>query len=307
MDLNFKPARYMAQQAQADFDRARRRAFFSQLISVLRQKPNWLLSFDDVQKAIPIQGQHYSGLQQVPIAQIVGSVDRYADFDRRFLPTQSYTRPRWESVDVANLTDVALPPVQLYKIDKAYFVKDGNHRVSVAKERGVEFIDAEVIEMPTPIDLSPSTDPRDLIRLGEYGGFLLKTGLDRLRPGVRIDFSTLGRYDVLLEHISAHGWYMGIEQGHPIKWEESVLDWYDDIYLPVVQAIRENDILRSFAGKTEGDLYLWIMDHRWYLHEETGRDMGANTATLSYNATYGRWTHRLLRFLRRSRFQGTQL
>src|SRR5207249_10794535 len=111
------------------------------------------LSFEEVQRALPIHGQVYKGIQQVPLADIVGSVDRYQDFDRHFLPTQSFTRPRWESVDIANLTDVTLPPVQLYRVGDVYFVKDGNHRVSVAKEKGMEFIDAEVIECPTTVPL----------------------------------------------------------------------------------------------------------------------------------------------------------
>jgi hypothetical protein len=289
---------YAALQARADFDRARRKAFFGELISILRKQPEGLLSFDDVLEALPIEGEFYTGLHQVPVSAIVGSVDRYTDFDRQFLPVQSHTRPRWESVDIANLTDVALPPVQLYKVGQAYFVKDGNHRVSVARQNRIECVDAEVIEIRVPADLSPTTDPRDLIRLGEYARFLQRTRLGQLLPDVRIDFTSLGRYDVLLEHISAHRWYMGVDRKHRIEWQEAVLHWYRKVYLPVVHAIRDNDILRSFPGKTEGDLYLWVMDHRWYLREETGRDIGATSAVLSYSARYGSWLFRMQRFLR---------
>jgi hypothetical protein len=290
----------MARQAHADFNRARRKAFFGELVSTLRKEPNWLLSFDDVQKALPMQGQRYKGLHQVSISAIVGSVDRYADFDRQFLPVQSHIRPRWESIAIANLIDVSLPPVQLYKIGQIYFVKDGNHRVSVAKQRGMDYIDAEVIEMSTSVDLSTAIDPQDMIRLGERARFLRRTGLDRLRPSVCIDFTALGRYDVLLEHISAHRWYMGLDQNRPIEWQEAVVDWYDSVYLPVVHAIWDNDILRNFPGRTEGDLYLWVMDHRWYLREETGWDIGAGPAVLSYSARYGsyrKWFTRVQHFL----------
>ncbi len=229
----------------------------------------------------------------------MGSVDRYHDFDRAFLPTQTRTRPRWESVDRAALTDVILPPVQLYKVGEVYFVKDGNHRVSVAKEKGAGYIDAEVIELVTSVPLTPDTNPSDLIMMGEYAYFLEKTNLDKLRPGVNITFTSLGRYDVLLEHISAHRWYMGIEQNRPIEWQEAVLDWYDNVYLPVVKVIEENKILSDFPGRTAGDLYLWIMDHRWYLREETGEDMGPRTAAISYTEHYSAWTRRVLRYLRR--------
>src|SRR5207302_7122402 len=143
------------------------------------------------------------------------------------------------------------------KVGNVYFVKDGNHRVSVAKEKGVEYIDAEVIECPLPVSLplKEIKDPRDLLRLAEYAHFLEKTKLDKLRPGVRIEFTSLGRYDVLLEHISAHRWYMGIDQNRPVEWEEAVLDWYDNIYLPLVKVIEENNILADFPGRTPGDLY----------------------------------------------------
>ena len=145
MDGNVRQSHFV-QIAAHDFERAHRKAFISQLISSLKREPNWLLSFEEVKEKLPLKGQHYRGIQQVPISDIVGSVDRYHDFNRAFLPTQTHTRPRWESVDIAALSDVILPPVQLYKVDNVYFVKDGNHRVSVARYQGVETIEADVIE-----------------------------------------------------------------------------------------------------------------------------------------------------------------
>src|SRR5437762_1224549 len=197
---------HVARMASNDFERARRKAFLNDVRATLGRKPNWLMAFEEVQSTLRFEGQTYKGMQEVPVTSIVGSVDRYHDFDRAFLPTQTRTRPRWESVDRAALTDVVLPPVQLYKVGQVYFVKDGNHRVSVAKEKGMEFIDAEVIELITRVPLTPNTDPSDLIMMGEYAHFLEKTNLDKLRPGMNITFTSLGRYDVLLEHISAHRW-----------------------------------------------------------------------------------------------------
>ena len=289
----------IAQLARSDFQRARRKAFLTNLVAGISRKPTWLLSFDEVQKMLPLKGQHYKGYHEVPVSSIVGSVDRYHDFNRGFLPMKSHTRPRWESVDRAALTDIILPPVQLYKVGDAYFVKDGNHRVSVAKEKGAEYIDAEVIELPISVPLSPDTDPRDLLRLGEYARFLEQTRLDVLRADVCIEFTSLGRYDALLEHISAHRWYMGIDQDRPVEWEEAVLDWYDNVYMPVVKVIEETSVLEDFPGRTPGDLYLWIMDHGWYLREETGETVGPRTAALSYNAKHASWTRKVVRYLRR--------
>jgi hypothetical protein len=304
--MDNRVSREVAQLAQADFERARRRAFFSELASIFSGKPNWLLSFEEVQRVLPIQGQVYKGIEQIPVSKIIGSVDRYHDFDRRFLPTQSHTRPRWESVDIAHHTDVNLPPVQVYRVGEAYFVKDGNHRVSVARQQGMDYLDAEVIECPTTVPL-PATisGQQELLLLAEYARFLEQTRLDKLRPGMCIKFTSLGRYDVLLEHISAHRWYMGIDQDRPVEWEEAVVDWYDNIYLPVVRIIEENDILKEFPGRTPADLYLWIMDHRWYLREELGEDIGPQTAALSYNAHYNHWTRRVVRFLDRLKMATT--
>ena len=298
--------RKLAQIASTDFERARRKAFFNDLISVFSGRPNWLLAFEEVRGALPFEGQLYKGMQEVPVPAIVGSVDRYHDFDRAFLPTQTKTRPRWESIDRAALSDVALPPVQLYKVGDVYFVKDGNHRVSVAREKGVEYIDAEVIEMRTRVPLRAGMSPQDLLNLGEYARFLEATQLDRLRPGVDIRFSALGRYDQLLDHISAHRWYMGIEQNRPIEWQEAVLDWYDNIYMPLVKIIEETQILRDFPGRTAGDLYLWIMDHRWYLKEATGEDIGSQEAAEQYGEMYGGWTRKVLRYLGRLRSAALQ-
>ncbi|MEO5953982.1 MAG: transcriptional regulator [Chloroflexia bacterium] len=296
----------LAQRAAADFDRARFKNSINDMVSAISRRPNWLMAFDEVQRAIPIKGQSYKGVQTVPVTSIVGSVDRYRDFDRAFLPTHTRTRSRWESVDRATLSDVVLPPIQLYQVGEVYFVKDGNHRVSVAREKDAAFIDAEVIELTTNVPLTPDTDARDLLKMGEYARFLEATKLDTLRPNVHIDFTTLGRYDELLEHISAHRWYMGIEQDRPIEWQEAVLDWYDNIYTPLADIIGRTGILSDFPGHTVGDLYLWIMDHRWYLREEKGEEIGMETAALRYTETYGSWTRKVLRYLRKLRQAATR-
>src|SRR5437763_520589 len=123
-DSRSKP---IAFQAQEDFARARRNAFLEAVASFLTRRPNELLSFEQVRQHIPIKGQVYRGVQTIPIAKVAGSVDRYDDFNRHFLPRQTNTQPRWENVDRAALAGISLPPIQVYKIGDVYFVKDGNH------------------------------------------------------------------------------------------------------------------------------------------------------------------------------------
>jgi hypothetical protein len=108
-----------------------------------------LLSFDEVRKAFGVANRFYLGRKVVEVSKIVGSVGRHGEFDRNFMPAKSSLSYRWKRVDGALRRGVELPAVSLYKIGDAYFVEDGNHRVSVARYQGVEMIDAEVTEFRT--------------------------------------------------------------------------------------------------------------------------------------------------------------
>jgi len=266
-------------QARIDFDTARRKAFWNEIVSFLSGRPNRLLSWDEVRDKLGVRGQVYWGIRAVPVDKIIGSVGRYRDFDRVFLPTQDRTASRWRSIACAHYDDVSLPPVKLYKIGDAYFVLDGNHRVSVAREQGVEFVDAEVIEAATRVPVTADLDAGDLEIKGEYTRFLERTRLDELRPDQRIEFTIGGGYERLLEHIAVHRYFMGLEQQRFIPEDEAVCDWYEHVYLPLVYIIREKDTLADFPGRTEADLYLWVMDHQHYLRERFGPGVGTEQAT----------------------------
>lgn len=264
--------------ARINFDTARRKAFWNEIISFLSGRPNRLLSWDEVRDKLGVRGQVYWGIRAVPVDKIIGSVGRYRDFDRVFLPTQDRTASRWRSIACAHYDDVSLPPVKLYKIGDAYFVLDGNHRVSVAREQGVEFVDAEVIEAATRVPVTADLDADDLEIKGEYTRFLERTRLDEVRPDQRIEFTIGGGYERLLEHIAVHRYFMGLEQQRFIPEDGAVCDWYDHVYLPLVHIIREKDILADFPGRTETDLYLWVMDHQHYLRERFGPVVRAEQA-----------------------------
>lgn len=265
-------------QARIDFDTARRKAFWNEIVSFLSGRPNRLLSWDEVRDKLGVRGQVYWGIRAVPVDKIIGSVGRYRDFDRVFLPTQDRTASRWRSIARAHYDDVSLPPVKLYKIGDAYFVLDGNHRVSVAREQGVEFVDAEVIEAATRVPVTADLDAGDLEIKGEYTRFLERTRLDEVRPDQRIEFTIGGGYERLLEHIAVHRYFMGLEQQRFIPEDEAVCDWYDHVYLPLVHIICEKGILADFPGRTETDLYLWTMDHQHYLRERFGPVVGTEQA-----------------------------
>ncbi len=279
---------WTAAQVREDWDRARRRALWSAVVDVLTRRPGALVPLEEVKTRLNVRGSHYRGLQSVPLSKIVGSEGRYADFDRRFLPRRTTTAERWMSIDNAQYRDVNLPPVELYKIGDIYFVKDGNHRVSVARQRGQTDIDAFVTEYLVDVPLDASLSLPDLLIKEEYSDFLDWTQLARLRPDQRIELTALGGYLNLINHINTHRYYLALERNAPVPAEEAVTSWYDNVYLPVVEAIRKHNILESFPGRTEADLYLWIMQHRHTMLEREGVDPGPEIATLDYVAHHGR-------------------
>jgi hypothetical protein len=237
---------------------------------VLSGQRRRLLAFDDVRATLHLGGPVYRGVQTVPLERIIGSVDRYRDFDRLFLPTQSHTEDRWRRVNRAWYDEVSLPPVLLYKVGDAYFVVDGNHRVSVARDRGQAFIDAEVREVESRVPVTADLQPEDLVCLGERVEFLERTQLDRLYPQVVVKPTVLGGYERLLEHIAVHRYFMGIDQGRPISEEEAVRHWVETLYLPVVEVVGRSDILQELPGRTATDFYLWTMDHLHFLNSQDG-------------------------------------
>ncbi|MBC7318447.1 ParB N-terminal domain-containing protein [Candidatus Bipolaricaulota bacterium] len=243
--------------------------FLRRLFSLAQKEPAFLLPFDWVKEKIPIRGWRYLGLQEVEVDKIVGSVDRYDDFTRAFLPVHGED-VRQQRIERAMERGEVLPPVKLYKLGEVYFVVDGHHRVAAAKKTGAKFIDAEVVEFLVDVPLSPADTEKDILLKAEYAAFLRHTRLKELRPEAEIIFTELSGYRKLLEHIDVHRYFRGIEEGREIPYEEAVVSWYDRVYRPIVEAVRRTGILKKFPGRTEADLYVWLSEHLYYLAKEKG-------------------------------------
>jgi hypothetical protein len=261
------------ERVRSDFSRARFKAFLNRVRAVVSGRPTALLSYDEVKSALHVGGPIYRGVQTVRVDQIVGSLNRYHEFDRAFLPVEDQIASRWQSVDRAFYQEISLPPVVLYKVGQVYFVVDGHHRVSVAREQGQEFIEAEVRECATKVNITPDLKPEDLEILGEKVHFLERTHLDDLRPDSRVRLTIPDGFDRMLQHIAVHRYFMGLDLKRDVSEQEAILHWYDTVYLPIVKVIRRSKILKEFPGKTEGDLYLWVLDHQRYLSEEEGQTL----------------------------------
>jgi hypothetical protein len=258
---------YTDQNARMDFDRAHLKSFYRDILSWFNHSSNDLLPYDEVRRVVPLKGQLDVGIKVVPLDHIVGSVNRYNDFDRAFLPKETNTRGRWMSIDKARMQEVNLPAIEVIKIGEVYFVKDGNHRVSVAREMGQLYIDAYVSEIITPVEITPDQNLEEIILKQEYNQFLANTQIDTVVPDHQIRLTQVGVYSQLEEHISVHRWYMGEKFDQPITEEEAVRSWYYKVYLPIVQIVRNQRILDDFPGYTETDLYSWIITHQYYMAE----------------------------------------
>lgn len=258
-----------SQAALRDFRLARRQANLEMIMARLTGRSADLLSYEDVRRQLKARTAVSRGLQEIPLDAIVGSVGRYADFTRTFLPLQDSDQTRWTRVE-QRVKAAGYDPIDVYQIGDAYFVLDGNHRVSIARQSGAKYIQAYVTEVQTRVPLSPDDDPDDIILKARYAEFLERTRLDELRPEADLTTTVPGQYRILEEHIQVHRYFMGLEQQREIPDEEAVTHWYDTVYLPVIEVIRAQDILRDFPGRTETDLYLWVSEHRMALAEALG-------------------------------------
>ena len=288
-----------AQQAAYDFSRARGKAVLSQIQNFLNNDRNKLLSFNDVKDILKPKNEVYRGSQIVPIKMIAGSEGRYHDFNKYFLPRREHLRQRWQRVDEAHIRDIILPPIQLYEIGGAYFVRDGNHRVSVAKAQNVEFIDAEVTSLTTEINIDPSMTTDELrIALVEYEKkiFYEKTSFGELTGYWNMDFSAPGRYDVIYNHILVHKYYLNEDMEEELPFGEALVSWYNNVYNPVIAIIREQWLLANFPGRTEADLYVWIIKHWDFLKKKYGTYSLAKAAG-DFSKKYGQSQGSFLRYL----------
>ncbi len=253
------------------YEQLQTRSMIRSLLSLFSSRPDpTLLSFDQVQALLRPASGVSRGTRMIPISHIVGSVGRYRDFDRAFLPLNPASEERWKRIDVAMHGPRGLPPIDVYQVDEVYFVRDGNHRVSVARANGLEEIEARVTEIPTRVPLTPDLDVDDLILKTEYARFQAETGLDESRPQAEIDLTEPGRYEHLLEHIGVHRYYLGLERGTELSVQEAAVSWYDHVYLPVIESVRQSRVLDEFPHRTEADLYLWVAWHRERLKEKYG-------------------------------------
>ncbi|MGE4583152.1 MAG: transcriptional regulator [Sphaerochaeta sp.] len=291
-------------QTNEDFEKARSRGRMQSLLSSLAWKNSDLLSFYAVTELLKPKNETYLGMRTIPVKQIIGSEGRYQDFSMAFYPKKELLRSRWRSIDRATKEYVILPPISVYKLGQWYFVRDGNHRVSVAKTQGVEFIDAEVVELDSQIPLEAGLTMKQLRRrVIEYERerFLAQYHPAYL-PMDEIIFTSPGSYPEMVNHILVHKYYLNEGKDEELSFEEGARSWYEKVYHPIIEEVRRSKLLASFPGNTEADLYMWIVRHWDNLKHMSGsQEVSIESAANDYKIRYGkgrmeRWLNRLRNF-----------
>lgn len=277
--------RFTYQGAIRDFQQARFEAALHHVLARLTRSSDELLSYEQVAEQLRLSTPSDRGVQPIPIAAIVGSVGRAADFTREFLPRRAEDMQRWARVRTAFVnTGGELPAIEVYQVGEAYFVLDGNHRVSVARREGQTYIDAHVIQIHSPVPLAPGDTPDDLICRAELAEFLQETCLDEYTADFQFGVSGCGEYAKLREQIAVQQILVSREQGRTLSFREAAARWLDQVYAPLVRAVREQNLLRWFPDHTETDLYLWVTEHQQQLQEELGWAIRADAALTDFTA-----------------------
>jgi hypothetical protein len=256
--------------AQFDFNRTRRRRALARLSARLRGEPsdvNHILPFEEVVQALGQIGERRLGQEVIPLDSIVGTVDRSREFDRRFRPTSQRVRPRWERIAVAQRRGEGMPPIDVYRIGDMHFVKDGHHRVSVARALGHKDINAYVTEVLTQVGANREIRLSDLPLKSHERLFYERVPLPA-DARARIKLSDEWRYAALAEAIEAWGFRAIQDRGEVLSRAEVALTWFKDEYEPVIDLLKEADLIGS-GTETEAYMrvshlrYLVLRTHEW--------------------------------------------
>lgn len=261
-----------------DFQTAQQRAAVQEVLARITGKSTQLLSYEEVAEKLNLHIRTERGLHDIPLDAIVGSVGRYNDFTRTFLPRRVEDQQRWAGVKAAMEGNLGLPPIEVYKVGEVYFVLDGNHRVSVARREGFKTIQASVIEFQTDVKLTPDVQPDDLIAKAEYVDFLEATRINRLRPNVDLSVTSCCQYEKLMEQVRVSQYLLQEQTGKEVPLQDAAAYWYDTTYIPLAETIRDRGLLRWFPDRTITDLYIWISENRAALEEELGWEIQSEAA-----------------------------
>jgi hypothetical protein len=268
----------------SSFEKARRKEAYRRFGRIVTgSSDSSLLPLDEVSERLELFEQSYVGIRPIPVAKIVGTAGRTQDFERNFLPLRAETRERWERIERA-YPEGGFPPIIVYRVRDSYFVVDGHHRVAIAKQKKIEFIDAEITELRTRYEIPEGADVGRIIYASQQQLFMAESGLE-----ATIEFSRPHGYVELLELVKVHGFHLMLERGTVLPVEEIAADWYDRVYLATVAEIGDHQLMRAFPQHTEADLFLYVWQRRRVVFpERRGITLKDAVASVSREAGRGR-------------------
>ncbi len=214
-------------------------------------------SFMAQQKAEEAVDRRDLGLREVPIEKIVGSVGRYHDFDSRFRLKKDHEPQKLKLIKAAMWEKKPLPPVDLYKIKDEYYVLDGNHRVAAAKQLQQPTIEAYIVEY------LPAKQTLENILYREKANFELNTGL-----ADKVELTEVGQFGWLLEQIKEHQTSLEQLTAEQTTLKGAAEDWYNTVYMPLVDIVKHSGLEKAFPKRTLADLYVYISYHQWHKGRE---------------------------------------
>ena len=251
--------------AKSAFARERRRRALARIAARLRHEPDdvsSMLPFEEVVTALGRRAEHDLGVQTIALDSIVGSVDRrVGEFDREFRPVSPQLRGRWERIAAARRRGEPMPPIDVYRIGELHFVKDGHHRVSVARALGDDTIEARVVEVVTELGAGRELRLRDLPLKQHERMFRERVPLPP-EARARIKLSDEWRYAQLAGLVEAWGFRASHAREHLLSREEMARAWFTEEYEPVVAELSE---LHAGGEGTETERYLRVAMLRFLL------------------------------------------
>jgi hypothetical protein len=220
-----------------------------------------LLPLAEVTGRLQLRGQYYLGVRPIPVDRIIGSLDRSADFDRRFRPRHLTLRTRLHALGRA-FPDGVFPAITVREVGGLYFVVDGHHRVALAHQLGMEYVDAEVTAIEISHRLTRDADVSQLIHTEQHRIFKERTRLLVRHPEAKIELSRPTGYRQLLDMVDAHAYQLSVRVGQLVAVPDATAHWYETEYLPAAAALHDAGLADAYRQQTKADIYLWVQNKR---------------------------------------------
>lgn len=248
--------------AQHAFDRALRRGRRDTgVLSRLRGCDNRVLQLREVLEVVPRRGESYLGVQDVAVERIVGTESRGDDYSRGFHPRKRMLASRWMTVYRLLANTEFNEPIRVVELGGVYFVRDGNHRVSVARSLDRSYLTAEVSRYELPFSLSCDIDRNRVTLVEAKARFHAATEVFAVFSDRNFAVARPRTWDYLAREILRfnYEWFRRRFGREPESRAEQIATWYTNLYGPALEFIRNHHDTYLFRGMRETDVFVEML------------------------------------------------